>query len=200
MAQISTDEFVHLPLRVHNFLKDVPLLDVWAVDLPHLRSGVTLDEFLRASRAHHCKLSPSARALISIRLFAGRHLGWDRQPATDCEEFAKRLTSTDHSRSLVPAGTPEGLFRIVYRFDNEQLVELINRTAHAAALSALIETSTAYRFYFGVYVRHVSRWTPIYMTLIEPFRKLIVYPSLLRTVRATWVRTFSTPDLREPVS
>ena len=62
--------------------------------------------------------------------------------------------------------------------------EVINRTAHAAALSALVETENAYRFYFGVYVRSVSRFTPIYMALIDPFRKLIVYPSLLRGIRA----------------
>ena len=190
MPQISYQDFKQLPLRVHDFLADVPLHDVWAVDLPHLRPGITLDEFLRASGTHHCKLSPGARALISIRLFAGRLLGWDGQPATHCEAFAKRLTNGDHSRSLVPAGTPDGLFRIVYRFENEQLVELINSTAHAAALSALVETSTGYRFYFGVYVRNVSRLTPIYMTLIEPFRKFIVYPSLLRTVAATWTKTF----------
>jgi hypothetical protein len=46
-------------------------------------------------------------------------------------------------------GTREGLFRVVYRFENEQLLEVINRTAHAAALSALVETTDAYRFYFG---------------------------------------------------
>jgi hypothetical protein len=38
----------------------------------------------------------------------------------------------------------------VYRFENEQLLELINRTVHAAALSALVETPTADRFYFAV--------------------------------------------------
>ena len=70
--------------------------------------------------------------------------------------------------------------------------EVINRTAHAAALSALVETENAYRFYFGVYVRSVSRFTPIYMALIDPFRKLIVYPSLLRGIRAKWNRTFGT--------
>ena len=191
MPQISTEEFVRLPLRVHDFLADVQLHDVWAVDLPHLRLGITLNEFLQASSAHHCKLSPGARALLSIRLFAGRLLGWDREPArSKWEAFAMRLTDADRSKSLLPAGTPDGLFRIVYRFENEQLVELVNRTAHAAALSALVETSTAYRFYFGVYVRNVSRLTPIYMTLIEPFRKFIVYPSLLRTVAATWTKTF----------
>jgi hypothetical protein len=78
---------------------------------------------------------------------------------------------------------------MVYRFENEQLLELINRTAHAAALSALVETAHAYRFYFGVYVRRVGRLTPVYMSLIDPFRRLIVYPSLLRSVRTTWNRT-----------
>jgi hypothetical protein len=191
MPQISAEDFKQLPLRVHHFLSDVPLHDVWAVDLPHERPGITLDEFLRASSAHHCKLSPGARTLLSIRLVAGRLLGWDREPArTKWEAFATHLTTADRSKSLVPAGTPEGLFRIVYRFENEQLVELVNRTAHAAALSALVETSTAYRFYFGVYVRNVSRLTPIYMALIDPFRKFIVYPSLLRTVAATWSKTF----------
>ena len=97
---------------------------------------------------------------------------------------------TDHSRSLAAAGTQHGFFRVVYRFENEQLVELINRTVHAAALTALVETATVYRFYFGVYVRRVSRFTPFYMALIDPFRKLIVYPSLLRSVRARWNQAF----------
>ena len=133
------------------------------------------------------------RALLTIRLFVGRLLGWDREPAaTAWETFATRLTTADRSKSLAPAGTREGLFRVVYSFENEQLLELINRTAHAAALSALVETASAYRFYFGVYVRNVSRFTPVYMAVIDPFRKLVVYPSILRSVRATWNQTFGT--------
>src|SRR5215468_9208241 len=193
MPQISTQEFERLPLRVHDFLAGVPLHDVWAVDLPRARSGITLDEFLRTTSACLPTTSPVVRALLNIRLFAGRLLGWDREPAaTAWETFATRMTTADRSRTLVPAGTREGPFRVVYRFDNEQLLELINRTAHAAALSALVERTNAYRFYFGVYVRSVSRFTPVYMTLIDPFRKLVVYPSLLRTVRPKWNRTFGT--------
>jgi len=187
MPQVSAQEFARLPLRVHGFLADVPLHDVWAVDLPRTRSGITLDEFLRAEKVHRCRLSPSARALLSVRLSIGRLFGWDRAPAaTACETFATRITTVDCSKTLVPTGAPDGLFRVVYRFENEQLLELINRTVHAAALSALVETADAYRFYFGVYVRHVSRFTPLYMSLIDPFRKHVVYPSLLRSVRATW--------------
>jgi hypothetical protein len=196
MPQIATQEFERLPLRVHDFLAGVPLHDVWAVDLPRTRPGITLDEFQRTTGACHC--TPVVRALLNTRLFIGRLLGWDHEPAaTKWEPFATRLTPADRSKSLAPAGQREGLFgvceglfRVVYRFENEQLLEVINRTVHAAALSALVETPGAYRFYFGVYVRSISPFTPIYMALIHPWRKLVVYPSLLRSVRASWDQTF----------
>jgi hypothetical protein len=208
MPQIWTQEFERLPLRVHKFLAGVPLHDVWAIDLPRTRSGITLDEFLRTAGARSqvscdcCEndrsrkgslltRSPVVRILLNIRFLVGRILGLDREPAsTAWETFTTRLTTADRSMSLAPAGTREGLFRIVYRFENEQLRELINRTAHAAALSALVETSNGYRFYFGVYVQNVGRFTPAYMALVDPVRKLIVYPSLLRSVRASWNQAF----------
>jgi hypothetical protein len=201
MPQVSTQEFKRLPLRVHAFLAGVPLHDVWCIDLLPWRAGVTLDEFLRT--AGNCTLdtcgcsnssalfTPSllVRMLLDIRFFVGRMFGWDNEPAT-IVTLATRLTDADRSRSLIAPGTRDGFFRVVYRFENEQLLELINRTAHAAALSALVETATAYRFYFAVYVRNVSRFTPFYMALIDPFRKLIVYPSLLHGVRARWDQAF----------
>lgn len=205
MPRVSTQEFQQLPLRVHTFLADVPLHDVWFIDLPRWRAGVTLDEFLRT--ASNGKLdtcgcskssslftpSPLVRMLLDIRFFVRRLLGWDHEPAaTAWTTFATRLTDIDPSRSLLAAGTPDGFFRVVYQFENEQLVELINRTAHAAAASTLVEAATTYRFYLGVYVRSVSRFTPFYMALIDPVRKLIVYPSLLRSVRARWNRAFGT--------
>jgi Protein of unknown function (DUF2867) len=195
MSQISTEEFERLPLRVHNFLASVPLHDVWAVDLPRIHSGITLDEFLRKTSTRPFTPSLVVRLLIRIRLLIGRLLGWDREPAaTAWEPFARRLTAADRAKSLLPEGTREGLFRVVYRFENEQLLELINSTAHAAAVSALVEKTNAYRFYFAVYVCRVSRLTPLYMALIDPFRKLVVYPSLLRSVRANWGRAFGQLD------
>jgi hypothetical protein len=193
MPQVPAREFERLPLRVHDFLAGVPLHDVWAIDLPRTRSGITLDEFSQTASARLFTLSPVGGALVNIRLFIGRLLGWDRDPpATAWESFAARLTAADRSKSLAAAGTREGLFRVVYRFENEQLLELINRTAHAAALSALVETAVVYHFYFAVYVRSVSRFTPVYMALIDPFRKLVVYPSLLRSVRTSWNQSFGT--------
>jgi hypothetical protein len=192
MPRISTHEFERLPLRVHDFLAGVPLHDVWAVDLPRMRTGITLDAFMRQAGARTFTPPWVVRALLTIRSFLGRLFDWDGEPDASVRTmFAARLTAADRSRSLAPAGTPEGPFRIVYRFENEQLLEVINRTVHAAALSALVETADTYRLYFGVYVRRVGRLTPVYMALIDPFRRWIVYPSLLRSVRTTWNQTFS---------
>ena len=195
MPRISSQEFERLPLRVHDFLAGVPLHDVWAVDLPRWRSGITLREFFKAAGGRPFTLSPIVRALLDVRFVIGRWFGWDReQDAVVRETFATRLTPADIAKSLEPAGTPAGPFRVVYWFENEQLLEIINRTAHGAALSALVEMPDAYRFYFGVYVRRVSFVTPVYMALIDPIRKLIVYPSLLRSVRTTWDRRIVKAD------
>ena len=199
MAQIAHQEFERLPLRVHEFLAGVPLHDVWAVDLPCTRSGITLSEFIRLAGGLFLRQPPAVRALLSVRFFVGGVLGWDRAaPGSVAESFAQRLTDQDRRHSLVPAGTPDGLFRIVYRFENEQLDEVVNRTVHAAALSALIEGGAGYRFYFAVYVREVSCFTPIYMAAIDPFRKVIVYPALLSSISTQWNATFG-PDSRRLV-
>ena len=190
MPQISPIEFCALPLRVHALLADVPLHDVWAVDLPKHRDGVTLSEFLRwTSQGGIRRLPPAARALLHFRLFLGRMFRLEAEPKdAAAASFASRLTPEDRARSLVAPGTPEGLFRVVYRFENEQLLEVQNRTVHAAALSTLAEGTDSYRFYFAVYVRQATWITPLYMRLIDPFRKLIVYPAMLKTIRATWDR------------
>ena len=118
MPQISTQEFERLPLRVHDFLAGVPLHDVWAVDLPRARSGITLNEFLRTASACPFAAPPLVRALLNIRFFIGRLFGWDREPAAIAwESFATRMTTADRSRSLAPAGARAGLFRVVYRFE-----------------------------------------------------------------------------------
>jgi len=139
MPQVSAQEFERLPLRVHDFLAGVPLHDVWVVDLPRTRPGITLEQFARGTDGRLFRPSSIVRALLALRFAIGRPLGWDREPGPDAREtFATRLTNADIAKSLAPAGTPQGLFRVVYRFENEHLLEVVNRTVHAAALSALV--------------------------------------------------------------
>jgi hypothetical protein len=189
MPRISPTEFHALPLRVHTFLADVPLHDVWAVDLPARRLGVTLSEFLRRATSQDAinRFPPVARGLFHLRFLLGRIFRLEAEPKNAlAASFGNRLTPEDRARSLVASGTPEGLFRAVYRFENEQLLEIQNRTVHGAALSALVERADSYRFYFAVYVRQNTWITPFYMGLIDPFRKWIIYPALLKKISETW--------------
>src|SRR5271165_4157709 len=190
MPQISLAEYCALPLRAHAFLTGVPLHDVWAVDLPRLRENVTLAEFHRRAGPGRSigRLPPAARALFRLRFFLGRVFRLEAAPRdAGATSFASRLTGEDRARSSVEAGTPDGMFRVVYRFENEQLLEVQNRTVHAAAVSALAETAAGYRFYFAVYVENAGWVTPFYMALIDPFRKWIIYPAILRNVQGTWM-------------
>ena len=74
----SQREFERLPLRAHQFLAGVPLHDVWAVDLPSPRPGITLDEFLRVADERLYTPTPVVRGLLDLRLLIGCLFGWDR--------------------------------------------------------------------------------------------------------------------------
>src|SRR5438093_13699446 len=105
MPQVSTQEFERLPLRVHTFLAGVSLHDVWSVDLPRWRAGVTLDDFLRT--ASNCLFTSSrlVRMLLDIRFFVGRFLGWDHAPDVIVWQIlATRLPDNHHLRSIAPDG------------------------------------------------------------------------------------------------
>jgi hypothetical protein len=191
MPQIAPEEFERLPLHGHTLMADVALRDAWVVDLPSPHAGITLAEFLQRAGNLFREPPPVVRALLSIRFFVGGLFGWDHEePCASAESFARRLTTEDYARSLAPPGTQDGLFRLVYRFENEQLSEIVNRTVHAGTLYALVETAEGYRLYLGIYVREVSCLTPLYMAAIDPFRKMIVYPALLDGIVDKWRAAF----------
>ena len=194
MPQTPSQEFLAQPYRVHSFLADVPLHDVWTLDLPALREGITLQEFRRSVRRLETasKFSLPARVLFRLRFLLGRIFGWDEEPKeAPAWSFAKRLTAQDRERSAVSAGTPDGIFHVVYSFENELLLEVINRTVHAAAWSALERTPAGYRFFLAIYVRKLRWITPVYMALIDPFRRWVVYPALLKQLQRSWTEAFA---------
>jgi Protein of unknown function (DUF2867) len=196
MAKISPREFLELPLRVHSFLKDVPLHDVWIVDLPGGREGITLQEFRSRRRAGTGDDIPyAAKALLQIRFFLGRVFRLDAErPGQKSGSYIKLLTEADRVASLVPPGSKDGPFDVVYVFPNETLSEIINATVHAFLAQTLTRTSTGYRLYWAIYVRPGGWITPAYMALIDPFRRWIVYPPILDKVREQWIRFYAQPE------
>ena len=192
MPRISPSEFRDLPLRVHSFLKDVPLHDVWAVDLPDGHNGITLWEFRNGAKTEGWRTIPNAtKALLGLRLALGRIFRLDVQ--TSARRSASHigfLRQDDRDRSLVPPGSKEALFEVVYCFENETLLEVVNATVHAFWAQALAPALGGYRLYWAIYVKPVGWITQAYMKLIDPFRRWIVYPQLLSRTRQDWLRLY----------
>src|SRR5713226_3260138 len=102
MPRISPGEFLDLPLRVHSFLRDVPLHDVWVVDLPGGREGITLLEFRRCSSARRTEDIPYAsKALLQLRFLLGRIFRLDAPtPQQRSASYIRLLNEEDRVGSL----------------------------------------------------------------------------------------------------
>lgn len=191
--RVGSDEWDRLELRVHALLAGVPLHDVWAIDLPGGPPGLVLAD-LHAVLAERVALSSAVvRSLFSLRRAIGRALGWERvrEHRDPPSIFRDRLTESDRQASLVRTGTLDGPFLVLYAFPRESASEIWNATVHAVSAYALVEQPAGYRLYWAIYVRSVGCITAPYMRLIDPFRRFIIYPALLRSVRAVWMRDFA---------
>ena len=133
--RIDPDEFRALPLRVHTFLHDVPLEDVWAMRLSGGGAGRTVED-LRAVFSAGVAAAPAiVKSLFGLRNRIGDLLGWDRERREwSAESYVRRLSAEDRARSRAAPGTADGRFVLLYRFDNEQLSEIRNATVHAFRL------------------------------------------------------------------
>lgn len=191
--RVPAEEFRALDLEVHRFLADVALHDVSAIDLPGGGPDRTISD-VRALlfRSGALGATAPARLLFSLRLLLGRLFGWDRRAHEYPEDsYVDKLTDDQRNRSLARPGTDEGIFRLLYLFPKEVLGEVRNATVHAFSCMTIRRTASGYRFYWAIYVKSISWFTPVYMALIEPFRRFVVYPAILRRLRASWAATYS---------
>jgi Protein of unknown function (DUF2867) len=193
--RVNPSEFRRLNLRCHALLREVPLHDVWAIPLCGGGPGRTIQDarailFDGPRRPTNTFL---VRGLFALRWAMGRALGWDDErhdlPGTS---YIHRLSQADVSRSQVPPGTRDGPFRLLYVFDGEALSELRNATVHAFLALALTPKPQGYTLYMAIYVKPVSRLTPLYMALIDPFRRLLVYPAIINHAQQRWSRMYAT--------
>ncbi len=132
--------------------------------------------------------------LTSARVVPHRRICPLRQPVRvlfgNAESYADRLSPADRAASLASPGTPDGQFNLLYRFEDEQLSELRNATVHAFASLSIRPTPGGYLAYLGVFVQPVHRFTRLYMTAIAPFRRLVVYPAIIRKMQSAWVERY----------
>ena len=189
-SRANPDDYRRLPLRAHTLFADVPLHDVWQVGLPGGGPDRTIQDvrLLLSSVLKGGRLNPPVRTLFGLRAFIGRVLQWDR-PRTDLDQhsFRHRLTEQDRQQSVVSPGTPDGPFTVLYVHAREAASEVRNATVHAFSVMALEQNMGGYQLYWAIYVQPVGRLTGPYMALIDPFRRLLVYPSILRRIHRAWL-------------
>jgi Protein of unknown function (DUF2867) len=191
--RVKAAGFQKLDLRCHALLSDVPLHDVWAIPLNGGGPGRTIQDARAAlfgDRRPHTNLA--VRGLFALRFALGRAFGWDAErhdpPGVS---YIHRLSEADRAQSQVAPGTRDGPFRVLYVFGNEAVYELRNATVHAFLALVLTPGPGGYTLYLAIYVTPVSRFTALYMALIDPFRRLIVYPDLGRHAQQRWSRTYA---------
>ena len=196
--RVPRDEFRSLGLEVHGILSDVPLHDVSAIDLPGGGAGRTISDVRSLLAGVNLRAAnPAVCALVALRTRVGRLCGWDSDIHTihrhQDTSYIHRLSLDVRRRSALAPGSPDGRFHLLYVLERESLAEFRNATVHACFAFALTETPVGYRLYWGVYVQPVSWLTPLYMALIDPFRRFIVYPAVLRKIRRAWEERYPRP-------
>ena len=177
------------PWRIHELTDDFRLEDVWALPTPggpddftRLIEGIASGNPSRSS-------SRVARLLWSIRWKVGECLGWDTPEAglgSRVPTLRDRLPVD--LRQAPPGPDFDALpFTSLYRLDNEWAVEIANQTVHGVMHLGWVEDETgSYRGQMAIYAKPNGRLGKAYMAAIRPFRRLIVYPTILRTIGREW--------------
>jgi hypothetical protein len=191
------------PWRIHELTPDFRLEDVWALptpggpdDLPRLVGCFAgddpseLDEQGRFAGWEGSDLASRAtRALFALRWKLGELFGWD-----DPDSGVGRRVATLRDRLPVdlrngPRGpNPNSVpMTPLYLTDDEFAAELSNRTVHSVMHLGWVPDGTGgYRGQMAVLVKPNGRFGAAYMAAIKPFRYLLVYPALMRSIERDW--------------
>lgn len=179
--------YLSLDLRAHTLLADVPLHDVWTAHLPGAGDGRTLLDVNESMAAGVTgDVTVALAAAIAAYSVLARVLGLATEECVDTSaSVARRLTEADRARSIYRPGQ----HGFVYHFGTEALLEIQTCTVHATYVFAIEAESGGYALYWAAYARRVSWVTPYYMGLIDPVRRLVVYPSTLQLIEHRWRMT-----------
>ena len=178
------------PWRIHELAPDFRLEDVWALptpggpdDLPRLLELMTTGDDEREFPLPY-------RVLFAVRWWLGGVLGLD----DDEDGLDARVPSLgdrlpDDLRGTEPPEFSTEPFRSVYRTDREFVAEIANRTVHGLMHVGWVQDPAVpdgYRGQMAVLVKPNGVLGEAYLALIKPFRHLVVYPALLRTIARKW--------------
>ncbi len=188
MPRVDPAEYQSLPLQVFQFVQGFPLHDVWLVELADAPDCTLQDLRGLLTPESFRSLNPAVRSLFFLRSVLGRVFRLDTTPHDESVEgLIERVPVPLADASLVPPGTPEGPFQTLYVLPTEAAYQALNATVHAILSVAVVRSGSGYRFFWATYVKPVGRITAIYMRVIDPFRRTVVYPGLESWLKKAWL-------------
>jgi SAM-dependent methyltransferase len=130
-------------------------------------------------------------------MYLGETFDLDRNintlPIPGCKETSlkDRLSDEDSKRSLSisigEGAQDEGIWKTVYQYENEMLIEHSNDTVHVLMHVGWIHKhGNFHTAQLAVYSKPRGNFGEFYMRLIMPFRRVIVYPAMLEEVKKRW--------------
>ena len=196
--------------KVHEIAKDFKLLDVWEFPILADKSkGQNLALFLKIvqdKQKYDLKNGVSSRLLMAgflvvLRNIMGKIFSIDKDvntlPIPGCKETSlrERLSREDQEKNLaeqeIKGNEQKRGFRVVYLYENECLWELSNNTVHALMhLGWVHKYDNYFTAQLAVYAKTRGWWGYLYMKLIMPFRRHIIYPVMMNYVKTKWETYF----------
>jgi Protein of unknown function (DUF2867) len=186
-ARLPNTAHTSQPWRIHAIVPDFRLEDVWALPTPGRADEFPLLVEGLVSGDPEQTSSRAARALWSLRWKLGEVLGLD-EPGSGLGSRVKPLRERLPDDLRAAAGPEfESLpFTALYLTDNEFAAEIANQTVHGVLHLGWVAVGDEYRGQMAVYVRPNGLLGNAYMAAIKPFRYLVVYPQMLRTMERRW--------------
>jgi hypothetical protein len=178
------------PWRIHELTHDFQVEDVWALptpggpdELPRLVSQIVSGSFPDGAPL-------VVRVLWEARWKIGALLRWDRSNAGIGSRVTSLRDRLPSDLRDVPSGPEIGSlpFTSLYQLEDEWAAEMANRTVHTVMhIGWVPDESGGYRGQMAVLVKPNGLFGAAYMAAIKPFRYLIVYPALMRTIEREWL-------------
>ena len=183
--KLPNTEHTSRPWRIHEITRDFRLEDVWELptpggpdDFPQLVQGVAAGDPSRT-------LPRAARTLWELRWRIGELLGWD-DPDTGLGSRVPTLRDRFPADLRDAASGPDFdalPFTSLYLLEDEFAAEIANRTMHGLMHIGRVPDATGgFRVQMAVLVKPNGLLGTGYMAAITPFRRLIVYPTMLRGI------------------
>lgn len=180
--------------RIDEVAGDFELEDVWRLPVtgsdkqfPELLSLAFLDGDAKGTRG----VARLAKWLLKLRIVLGRAFGWDRDvnvlPIPGSHETSLRDRLHESERAAPELRSDSVLpFRLVYRDNREAFFELSNRTLHAIMQYSWVPEGDHFRGRLAVYVKTRDWFGSVYLAAIAPFRRFIIYPTIIQQIGARW--------------